>query len=271
MGCSPCGSVEFAVAMSTKLEYVEPGHRWSNANFRVVRQIVLACIATVVGGPMLLFLYIFKREALMSILKYASVESIKKQPKYQDKTLWQRVWDSPVGQLYLKGGLEYQLREGYCMPSTLRNILRSIPTISSDAIPPAKAAPSTADNYATKIDAIGYTTSRVVYGSDGYEAFVEALQHANDPQYRVAVNFLRSPIFGAGAPWFLPHNLLLALVGGHFSFVVGYLPDEDLVAVFDVNHTYGPFLVPTRRLFNAVSAHDLQSGKSRALVVSKLK
>ncbi|RHY87295.1 hypothetical protein DYB35_002710 [Aphanomyces astaci] len=255
--------------MSKTVEYVEPGHPASHSH-RAIRRAILITVMTILGYPILLVLTILKHDFIVSIFSPAAHESIKKHPKYKDASLWGRVWSAPVGQLYLQGGLEYQLQEGYCMPTTLRNVLKSIKSVDAKDIPEAKRGPSVPEKYAAKIDAIGHTVSTVVFGSDGYIAFVEALKLANDPNYRVALNFLRSPVFGINRPSFAPHNLLMALAGGHFSNIVGYLEDEDLVAVFDVNHTYGPYLVESRRLFDAVNAHDFQSGKTRGLIVSQL-
>lgn len=60
----------------------------------------------------------------------------------------------------------------------------------------------------------------------------------NDPSRRYTVNFHRGPLFGAG--------------GGHHSPLGGYRAAEDLVLVIDVNRNYGPWLVKTERLFQAV-------------------
>jgi hypothetical protein len=60
-------------------------------------------------------------------------------------------------------------------------------------------------------------------------AFREHLRRANDPSRRYVVNFDRGVLFGTGA--------------GHHSPIAGYLVDEDLVLVLDVNERYGPWLV----------------------------
>jgi hypothetical protein len=87
---------------------------------------------------------------------------------------------------------------------------------------------------------------RVIPGSDGYAAFVAALRLANDPsRYRVGANFLRGALFGT--PGATPAATLLGLLAGHFSPIIAFLEREDLVLVFDVNHKFGAFLVPTRR------------------------
>ncbi|KAF0699354.1 Aste57867_10070 [Aphanomyces stellatus] len=262
------------------LAYTEPKHHGGASSSKVLfcllfvpsilAGLVFFLLSIVLGYPFLLVLYLFKREVLTSALTPASQESIRRNPAFRDAALLARVWQSPVGQLYLHGPLEYQLREGYCAPTTLRNVLHSIPSLPAETVPAARSGPSTAVQYKTKIDAIGATSSTVVYGSDGFSAFVEAIKLANDPQYRVAVNFLHAALFGMGGPkWFAP-VLLGAVMGGHFSNVIGYLEDVDMVLVFDVNQDFGPYLVDTHRLFQAVRASDIQSGKSRALVVSQL-
>ena len=56
------------------------------------------------------------------------------------------------------------------------------------------------------------------------------------------VNFSREAIFGAGV--------------GHISPVGGYLEDEDLVFVLDVNENYRPWLIERSRLFTALDTFD---------------
>jgi hypothetical protein len=74
------------------------------------------------------------------------------------------------------------------------------------------------------------------------EAFREHMRHANDPGRRYIVNFTRKGIFGAGA--------------GHHSPIGGYLEDEDLVFVLDVNDKFKPWLVERERLFTAMDTMD---------------
>ena len=67
------------------------------------------------------------------------------------------------------------------------------------------------------------------------------------------VNFHRGPLFGIGH--------------GHFSPILGYLADEDLVFVGEVNHDYMPFVVSSARLFDAMNTVDSASGLKRGLLV----
>lgn len=74
------------------------------------------------------------------------------------------------------------------------------------------------------------------------EQFREHLRRSNDPRRRYIVNFTRKQIFGAG--------------GGHFSPIGGYLEAQDLVFILDVNAEYQPWLVASKRLFDAVNTFD---------------
>ena len=66
------------------------------------------------------------------------------------------------------------------------------------------------------------------------------------------INFHRRPLFGAG--------------GGHHSPIGGYLEPEDLVFVLDVNERFGPWLVSSDRLFEAMDSVDSSSGMKRGLL-----
>ena len=81
---------------------------------------------------------------------------------------------------------------------------------------------------------------------------------------------IRSPLFGFKKPAFFPYNFLLGLFGGHFSPIVGYMVKEDLVAVFDVNHEYGVYLLSSRRLYDSVNTFDFTSKQTRGLVLTEL-
>ena len=88
-----------------------------------------------------------------------------------------------------------------------------------------------------------HTTRRVTVLRDLTEdAFRTLLREANDPARRYIVNFSRDRIFGAG--------------GGHHSPIGGYLEDEDLVFVLDVNQNFQPWLVERSRLYEAVNTFD---------------
>ncbi len=74
------------------------------------------------------------------------------------------------------------------------------------------------------------------------EEFKDHLRRSNDASRRYIVNFSREKIFGAGA--------------GHHSPIGGYLEQDDLVLVLDVNAQFQPWLVERGRLFSAVDTLD---------------
>jgi hypothetical protein len=83
------------------------------------------------------------------------------------------------------------------------------------------------------------------------EEFREHLRRSNDPARRYIVNFSRERIFGAGV--------------GHHSPIGGYLENEDLVFILDVNSDFQPWLVERTRLFAAVDTLD--GDKKRGLLL----
>jgi hypothetical protein len=84
------------------------------------------------------------------------------------------------------------------------------------------------------------------------DAFRAELRDSNREDRRYIVNFTRAPLFGRG--------------GGHHSPLGGYLEDEDLAFVLDVNAGYGPWLVSAAGLFEAAnSISDRSTGMRRGL------
>jgi len=83
------------------------------------------------------------------------------------------------------------------------------------------------------------------------EEFRENLKRSNDPAHRHIISFDRKMIFGAG--------------GGHHSPIGGYLENEDLVFVLDVNRDDRPWLVERRRLFDAMNTWD--DNKKRGMLL----
>lgn len=83
--------------------------------------------------------------------------------------------------------------------------------------------------------------------------FREHMTHSNDLSRRYVVNFHRGLLFGRG--------------GGHHSPVGGYLPSKDLVFVLDVNGSFGPWLVPSERLYRAMDTIDGESHRKRGLLL----
>ena len=115
-------------------------------------------------------------------------------------------------------------------PTTIRIVLKSIPTISINDYPDLRKGPSVPSKVAHIIDSSGNKTkSRVVYGNEGSGEFIKAIRLCNNEKYRVSVNFLRSSLFGIPGNYIFPHNWLLGLMGGHFSPIIGYFESLNLV------------------------------------------
>jgi hypothetical protein len=66
------------------------------------------------------------------------------------------------------------------------------------------------------------------------------------------VNFSRGAIFGEGV--------------GHHSPIGGYLEEDDLVFVLDVNSRFQPWLVERERLFSAMDTRDGEKKRGLLLI-----
>ncbi|PIK73518.1 phytochelatin synthase, partial [Methylobacterium frigidaeris] len=173
-----------------------------------------------------------------------------------------RAWALPVAAAYRRRPYEYQRNPSFCGPASVANLLRSLGVDFSQAdvlrgtpfqpwfgiLVNGLTLDEMADLIRVRLD------RRVSVVRDlSLPAFREAMVSGNDPSKRLIVNFHRGPLFGRGA--------------GHFSPVLGYLPDDDLVFVGDVNGDYRPFLVHSERLWRAVTTLDSTSGNARGLLV----
>jgi len=232
-------------------------------------------IATIGVVPFFLYWSFTRFGDVNDILSKGRRKNVKDIEHYKDEKLIEKLMETPVMKAYIAGGLEYQQREGFCANATIRCVLKSIPQLPSSNIPPVQGGPSVPKIVSANLDKAGDGLIRtsITYGDAGYEAFLEAMKKSNDVRYRVAVNFLRSPLFSYKFPWFVPFHFLLGLFGGHFSPVVGYLEEEDLVAIFDVNHSYeGVYFIESKRLFDAVNTADLtiQPRTTRGVVVTEI-
>ena len=194
---------------------------------------------------------------------YAHVASIRGAGTYQDAARLDRAWSLPVASRYRAAGLEFQGNGSLCGPTSLVNLIRSTGGVASQETILEGAGVKTWFGYLPEgltLDALADLARRHV-GADrvhvlrdlDLDGFRTAMREANDPSRRILVNFHRGPLFGTG--------------GGHHSPVGGYLEDEDLVLVLDVNRAYQPWLVPTERLFEAVDTVDSSTGRTRGLLV----
>ncbi|MCJ2006641.1 phytochelatin synthase family protein [Methylobacterium sp. J-092] len=192
---------------------------------------------------------------------YASDTSIETRPAFHDPALLARAWALPVA-AYRRRPYEYQSNPSFCGPPTVANLLRSLGVDFSqaDVLRGTAFQPwfgvllngLTLDELA---DLIRRRLDRPVHVVRGLTspAFRGLMKSGNDPDRRLIVNFHCGPVFGRGA--------------GHFSPILGYLPDADLVFVGDVNGDYRPFLIDSESLWRAVATRDSTSGKTRGLLI----
>jgi hypothetical protein len=191
---------------------------------------------------------------------YSAVASIKTSPEYQDAALLEKAWALPVASTY-RQGLDFQRNPSFCGPTSVVNVTRSLGGSADQATVLEGTGVSTflglvpggltLDQLAAVAEKKLGRKVTVLCDLD-LAAFRAQLQQANDSNVRLIANFHRGPLFGKG--------------GGHFSPIAGYLPEDDLVFVLDVNDSFRPWLVKTQRLFEAIDTVDKQSGKKRGLL-----
>lgn len=192
---------------------------------------------------------------------YSHATSIKTAPEYHDPALLQKAWALPVAAAY-KSEFESQNNGSFCGPTSMVDILHSLHQQSDQATVLSGTEKKTVFGLVwggmTLEELAG--VARVKLKGDvsilrelDLEAFRDQMRKSNDPTRRYVVNFYRGPLFAKG--------------GGHFSPIGGYLADQDLVFVLDVNKKFGPWLVKTERLWQAANTNDRSSGKKRGLLL----
>ena len=192
---------------------------------------------------------------------YAQVESIERAATYRDATLLALAEQLPVASAYLSHPFEYQDNPSFCGPTTAANLLRStgrdatqksvIVGTNVHTIFGLLPTGLTLDEEAALLRQATGAQVSLLRDLD-LATFRANLASANDVATRFIVNFHRGPIFGRGH--------------GHFSPILGYLSDRDLVLVGDVNRDYGTYLVSSARLFEAIDTIDSATGKKRGLL-----
>jgi len=190
-----------------------------------------------------------------------AVVSIATLPPYQNAALLERAWSLPVARTFLHE-LDFQSNGSVCGPTSVANIFRSLgegPVTPRAVLEGTGKCPLdfcfnglTLDQLADVARSKSRRSMTVLSGLS-LDEFRMHMHHTNDTNRRYLVNFQRGLLFGEGY--------------GHHSPIAGYLEDRDLVFVLDVNAKFGPWLVPTERLYNAVSAPDTSSGKTRGLLL----
>jgi hypothetical protein len=219
--------------------------------------LVLLVAVVVAGGPE----GPIPRRLFSDGTDYSRVASIRATREYQDAALLAKAWALPVARAYRDAGLESQRNGSVCGPTSAVDVLKSLGQPANQAsvlhgtgvstflgfLPGGITLDQLADVLRQK------SGRRVTVLRDlDLAAFRAEVARSNDPGRRYVANFHRGPLFGKG--------------GGHHSPIVGYLADEDLVLVADVNARFQPWLVRTERLFAAVDTVDKQSGRKRGLL-----
>jgi hypothetical protein len=163
-----------------------------------------------------------------------------------------KAWALPVARLYAP-----LLSQGFtsiCGPTSVANVLRSM------GVRAGKNPLRGLGLRAMSLDQVVNEAAEVVPASwrvsavrpSTVDALRDELRASNDERRRLVTNFARASLFGGGS--------------GHHSPIGGYLEEEDLAFVLDVNAGFGPWLVSTERLFDAMNTvADWGSGKTRGL------
>jgi Phytochelatin synthase len=218
----------------------------------------ISCAVVVAGGlavgPSLLF----------SGQADTRVASIKLEHDYQDPALLEKAWQLPIAQQY-HTDVEFQRNPSVCGPTSLANVLHSFGQKGDQESVLQGTGVSTVMGYLpmgiTLDELAGIARQKApakvtVLRDLTLESFREQMHHVNDSSRRYVINFTRTPLFGTG--------------GGHHSPIAGYLLDEDLVLVLDVNKNYGPWLVKSQRLFEAMDTTDSTAKKKRGLLLIEM-
>ncbi len=197
--------------------------------------------------------------------RYLKVASIEQRADFRDPALMRTAWALPVAARYTAIPYEYQDNPSYCGPTSAADVLHSMgrridqhQVINGTRFEPALGILLGGLTLDQEAALVHQRTGRPVsiLRPAKLAEFRAAVARANDPAVREIVNFHRGPMFARGH--------------GHFSPVLGYLADRDLVFVGDVNASYRPYLVPTARLFEAANTIDTTTGTSRGLLVVSL-
>jgi hypothetical protein len=213
------------------------------------------------GATLLLFCALFLALPTRKIIfrKHYDVVSIATLPEYKDHALLDRAHAQPAVSTYPTPPV-FQTNGSLCGPTSLANVFRSLgdEKATADSVLAGSGKCSTGmcfmglsldelADLARRHSGVRVTVLRDLSLAD----FRKHLAQTNDPNKRYTINFDRGPLFG--------------LEGGHHSPIGGYLAEEDLVLVIDVNEKYAPWLVKTERLFTAMDTMD--SGKKRGLLL----
>jgi len=196
--------------------------------------------------------------------------SIKTLPSYQDADLIAKGFEFAP---WKPQQVFYQPVEGYCGHATVNTVLQSI---NQKPLPlPKIIRPFSLSGLRVFLEGnvLPSTPSiqsvQEVSGSATYSEFLSVLRDLERPDVRLMCNFLRLPLFFADQPRFI--DRAKTILNGHWSPLVSVLWDDGLVLIADVNESYGPYLVPLPRLYQAVHTRDTGTGAFRGLIKITLK
>ena len=224
------------------------------ARRRLLRAL-LALLATVVFVFGALFIKVAYFPPRFDVVSIATL------PAYQDAKLVERALALPVAATF-RHEVDFQPNGSVCGPTSVANAFRSLgegPTTPRGVLDGSGKCRwdfcfggLTLDDLAALIRAKSTRSVTVLRGLS-LDEFRMHLRHSNDLDRRYLVNFQRGLLFGKGV--------------GHHSPIAGYLEDRDLVFVLDVNSRFGPWLVPSERLFQAMNSPDSSTGVQRGLLL----
>ncbi len=186
--------------------------------------------------------------------------SIERLAAYHDPALLRQAWALPVARRY-RTNFVYQGNPSICGPTSIADVLRSEGGVATPAEVLAGSGITsilgllpgglTLDQEATLLRRHTGQPVTVLRGLSLAD-FRREVARSNDLHRRVIVNFTRAPLFGRGH--------------GHFSPILGYLPERDLVFVGDVNANFRPWLTPVARLYAAQDTIDPATGSKRGVL-----
>ncbi|MES1175909.1 MAG: phytochelatin synthase family protein [Myxococcales bacterium] len=226
---------------------------------RVYGRRLLRALLVLIGTVVVVFGALFVKVAYFP--PRFPVTSIATLPGFQDAKLIERAWALPVAATY-RHEVDFQPNGSVCGPTSVANAFRSLgegPTTPRGVLEGSGKCRwdfcfggLTLDDLAALIREKSTRSVTVLRGLT-LDEFRMHLRHSNDLDRRYLVNFQRGLLFGKGV--------------GHHSPIAGYLEDQDLVFVLDVNGRFGPWLVPSERLFQAMNSPDSSTGVARGLLL----
>jgi hypothetical protein len=194
--------------------------------------------------------------------RFVHAVSIETDPVYHDPALLERAWSLPVASLY-RPRFDSQHNGSFCGPTSVVDVVRStggdadqdhvLDGSGIDTVFGILPGGITIEQVAALLTRRFPEAHVAVHRDLDLDALRALLVRSNDPHVRLVANFHRGPLFARGV--------------GHHSPIGGYLEDEDLAFVLDVNHDYQPWLARVPRLLEAMNVIDPATGDTRGVVL----